>query len=121
VKKRAITATLLALVCMLTLGCSEDEDGLFQDNEAPVAVLQAPASISQGETVVLDASSSEDVDGVIVDYIFDLGDGEALLQSASPELLHTFEVAGVFTLALTVVDDSGTKDTDRLEVRVTER
>lgn len=112
----------IALAC-LAVGCSEDQGlaGGDAQNVAPVARLSLPTSALVGDVILFNAGESGDEDGFIVDYLFDPGDGTALLQATSGELLHTFATAGVFTVALTVVDNDGTKDTDRAQLRVTER
>ena len=114
---------LMSLVCAGLVGCGEsgsDDFFLDPDNTAPVARLVVDARVELGRPLLMDGATSEDGDGFITDYLFDPGDGTALLQSTSPQLFHTFEAPGQYTIALTVIDDDGTKDTDRVEVLVTE-
>jgi len=44
------------------------------DNVPPVASFTAPSIVTEGEVVVVDASSSSDIDGAIASYEFDFGD-----------------------------------------------
>jgi len=117
------TPLLVTLTLLATLAaCSEgDDDGFFPDadNTAPVARLLVESRVVLGQPVLMDATTSGDNDGFITDFLFDPGDGTPLLQTTSAELFHTFETSGEFTVALTVIDDDGTKDTDRVEVLVT--
>ena len=63
-----------------------------------------PAIVFTGETVFFDGSTSSDPDGVIVDYVWEFGEG-------SPQrgigVLHTYSSPGVYEVSLSVTDDSG--------------
>ena len=121
-RKTAAFCLSIAALCLAACGGSGSDDTFADpDNDAPVARLSVEARAEVGRPVLLDATASEDADGFIAEYLFDPGDGTALLQATSPELFHTFEEAGVFTVTLTVVDDDGTKDTNRVEVLVNAR
>jgi PKD repeat protein len=54
--------------------------------------------------VNFDASASHDLDGVIVNYQWDFGDGST---ATGVQANHTFATAGVYTVTLTVTDDAG--------------
>ena len=76
-------------------------------NAAPVAVIAAPESISQGEELLLDAGRSHDPDGAIAFYNWDFGDGE----TATGVLVnHRFRTAGAHKLRLTVTDEAGVEN-----------
>ena len=77
-------------------------------NEPPQAVFNAtPETGSAPLTVVFDAASSSDVDGIIQAYTWDFGDGDI---SSGQVVSHTFTSAGTFTVTLLVVDDRGAAD-----------
>ncbi|CAB3289489.1 PKD domain containing protein [Methanocaldococcus lauensis] len=57
-----------------------------------------------GLNVTFDASSSYDIDGVIVKYIWDFGDGDTNT-TTNPIITHIYNKSGVYTVKLTVVDD----------------
>lgn len=71
-------------------------------NTPPTASFTASSSVTLGEPVRFDASSSSDADGTIQSYEWDFGDSS----SASGEsVTHTYGSAGDYTVALTVTDD----------------
>lgn len=53
-----------------------------------------------------DGSGSSDLDGTIVSYTWDFGDGNTLVTSGSTTS-HTYTAGGTFTVTLTVTDDMG--------------
>lgn len=55
-------------------------------------------------TAHLDASTSDDFDGWIVDYAWDFGDGET---GSGVTVDHTYVMPGTYTVTLTVTDDLG--------------
>ena len=75
-----------------------------QVNAAPVAVAGDDRRVSVGEEIVLEGGRSYDVDGEVVEYSWDLGDGATL---AGPSGRHAYAVPGTYRVALTVRDDSG--------------
>ena len=66
-------------------------------------------------TLYFDASSSYDIDGYIVSYEWDLGDGT---QVTGEEISHTYEVAGVYDVTLIVTDDFGAIGMETIELNV---
>ncbi len=57
-----------------------------------------------GEEITLDASGSYDVDGEIVEYLWDLGDGN----SASGAVVnHAYNADSAFTVSVTITDNEG--------------
>ncbi len=72
----------------------------------------ASFSVSPSRPVILnqtsfDATSSFDRDGLIVQYIWDFGDGGTLLTANTPIVVHSYDTAAVFLVSLTVIDDGG--------------
>jgi len=76
------------------------------------------ASVIEGMiplTVDFDASESEDVDGEIVSYYWDFGDGAT---GAGINVSHTYVGGGRFIVTLTVTDDDGRTGTETTEITV---
>jgi PKD repeat protein len=78
-------------------------------NDGPVADADGPYGGTVGLPVVFDGSGSSDVDGTIVSYEWDFGDG-GTGSGVSPT--HMYGSAGTFTVTLTVTDDGGLTDSD---------
>jgi PKD repeat protein len=60
------------------------------------------------ETVQFDASGSLDLDGTIVGYTWDFGDGTT---AGGAAVTHAYDEVGTYTVRLTVQDDSGSTAT----------
>ncbi len=96
-----------------------DDDGLRSvpattqvvASDPPHAQADAPTKAYEDEDVVLDASGSTDVNGDIVSYRFDLGDGRVIEQT-EPVLSTRWSVEHHerFAWVVTVVDDAGLTD-----------
>lgn len=85
-------------------------------NIAPVAV--ASSSVVGGQaplSVTFSSANSVDPDGSIVAHRWDFGDGNG---STSPDTTYTYGTAGIYTVTLTVTDDSGSSDTTSLQIDV---
>jgi PKD repeat protein len=72
-------------------------------NEPPVASFTYTTS---GCTVCVDASSSYDVDGILVSYLWDWGDGST---GEGVTASHIY-VCGTYAITLTVIDNQGLSD-----------
>ena len=102
--KSAFLSCLMIFSVMLS-GCVA-----FESTVNPRAVLQAyPLFIQEGETITLDARSSEAVEGVITDYEWDFGDGKTA-KTVIGFTSHTYEKFGVYTVTLTVKNTGGGED-----------
>ena len=84
------------------------------DNNAPVAVIQAPTSITLGQVVNFDGSQSSDPDSACGGHVFNWRwqvDSGGPIATNSPTIssssFATQLTAGTHTLTLVVVDDSG--------------
>ncbi|PVX25908.1 MAG: hypothetical protein CW691_03145, partial [Candidatus Bathyarchaeum sp.] len=86
------------------------------NNRPPVADITASkTSVDKRETVNFDATGSYDLDGTIVSYSWDLGDGTTATGiTASRSYLDT----GSYTVTLTVTDDDGATDTAVVRITV---
>lgn len=79
------------------------------DNEAPYASVDtSPDDPARNEAVWLDASDSQDYDGEIVAYRWDLdGDGAFDARTEDAMFRHAFEEEGFHQIRLQVIDDQG--------------
>ncbi len=85
-----------------------------EPNTPPSAAFKAsPSPASVGEKVSFDASASNDPDGEIVSYKWDLdGDGEYETETGkTASSSHTYEKAGTYSVKLRVTDEDGGTDT----------
>jgi len=82
-------------------------DTLAIDVNAPpvpaIAIPDRPVSVS--EAAQLDGSGSADADGVILSYLWEFGDGA---MGEGETVSYAWTAPGVYTVALTVTDNSGT-------------
>jgi PKD repeat protein len=77
----------------------------FVLNRQPVASFIKNFTASKtGERILFDASGSHDLDGAIVDYFWDFGDGSTAIGRVANQ---TYVYGGVYTITLTVTDDDG--------------
>ena len=106
--RRRLIRTLMLIGGIATIsGC------IYIGNLAPTAAFTAtPASGITPLTVSFDASASEDVDGTIVSYIWDFGDGQTASTTALTSHVYVVQSESrVFTAILRVEDDLGATDT----------
>jgi len=74
-------------------------------NEAPVAIpFITPSQAFVGDIITCDASSSYDSDGMIVEWLWNFGDGET---GTGEIVYHIYSILGNFTITLITIDDSG--------------
>lgn len=77
------------------------------DNKLPQALITASqTSGAVGQTLSFDGSASSDPDGVIVDYLWDYGDGTSP-DRGTAFVTHSWITPGTFMVSLQVVDDQG--------------
>lgn len=86
-------------------------------NQAPLPELVCPASGGFNETLAFDASGSSDVDGSVVDYRFDFGDG-TVVEGGDAAAMHGFTEPGTQTVTLTVTDDAGEEASTSCDVDI---
>ncbi|MDP4000624.1 MAG: S8 family serine peptidase [bacterium] len=76
-----------------------------EPNQTPTASFSSSQTEAMiGYDIVFDASASSDPDGSITQYIWDLGDGT---QVQGQKISHSYAKSGIFTIELTVEDNSG--------------
>ena len=85
------------------------------DNFAPEAGAGGDRLAAVNAPVAFDAGRSFDVDGTIVAYAWDFGDGATATGVATT---HAYATRGVYTVRLTVTDDSGATASDSVAVSV---
>jgi len=84
----------------------------------PVASFTfTPITPIAGETVTFNASSSYDVNGYIVSYTWDFGDGN-ITSVSSPIITHIYATYGTYEVTLTVTDNDNLTDTESKDVVV---
>ncbi|MEM9718985.1 MAG: PKD domain-containing protein, partial [Bacteroidota bacterium] len=85
-------------------------------NQGPEAIIVAtPDSGLVPLEVSFIGSNSQDVDGEIVSYFWDFGDGAT---DSSANVVHTFTQVGEYTVVLIVTDNSGASDTAGVLIKV---
>jgi hypothetical protein len=107
-------AASLLLVALSLAACGADEETLA--SEPPVVAFEV--ELSEDPLVRLDARGSTDPDGFIVSWLYEYGDGSPIEYSASPQAIHVYDVNGVYTVAVTATDDSGTRSTTTASVTI---
>ena len=73
----------------------------------PVARIQGPYYSKANESLLFSAQQSFDVEGELLDYYWDFGDGQTA-EGLSAE--HLYETEGIYRLTLTVTDGVGKTD-----------
>ncbi|MBU1049312.1 PKD domain-containing protein [Candidatus Bipolaricaulota bacterium] len=69
-----------------------------------------PETVIAGVPVTFDGTYSFDFDGTIVAFAWDFN-ADGVVDSTEPVVVHAFQSAGTFDIALTVLDDTGNEDT----------
>jgi len=82
-------------------------------NLPPQAAFDATLT---GRTLTLDGSGSTDTDGSVASWAWDLGDGTTAEGVTPPA--HTYDLAGTYTVTLTVTDDEGATSARQQSVTV---
>ncbi|MCK5415330.1 MAG: PKD domain-containing protein, partial [Thermoplasmata archaeon] len=89
------------------------------ENVQPVASITGDTRILSGEVMELVGTSSYDLDGNIVEYRWDLGDGTG--QEVGPIIEHSYNKFGTYEVTLTVEDDGGLTSSISMVVEVLNR
>ena len=74
-------------------------------NYPPAADITGDRLVSPGQPAHFDGSGSTDIDGKLVSYDWDFGDGQ---RGSGVEIDHAFDAPGQYRVKLRVTDDSGT-------------
>ncbi|MHA1545154.1 MAG: PKD domain-containing protein [Alphaproteobacteria bacterium] len=73
-------------------------------NAAPVAMLQPQARVAVGESIIFDSTGSSDVDGDVLEFSWNFGDGAT---ATGPGPSHAYAVPGEYRVVLAVDDGAG--------------
>ena len=105
----------------LTIQIDSDGDDVFEETkilQPPIASFDvSPGNIYVNAEVDFDASQSSDVDGEIVSYQWNFGDGDT---SAGEMATHAYSVPGEYLVSLVVVDNDGVVSTHSRTIQVGE-
>jgi len=89
---------------------------ILPPNGAPTAdFFFSPSAPREADNVLFDGSGSNDPDGTIVSYAWNFGDGGT---GSGVRATHAYDLAGSYTVTLTVTDDRGIKATAAKDVSV---
>ena len=90
-------------------------------NQPPIASFTySPENIVVNQMVTFDASSSYDLDGTIVNYEWNFGDGN-ITNTTEEVIRHSYYSTGNYDITLTVTDDGGAKNTTSRTIAVSEK
>lgn len=87
-------------------------------NISPNAFFSGNTTGTVGERLEFSANGSSDKDGYIKIYEWDFGDGTGKEQMNITEMNHTYNVAGVFMINLTVIDDRSAQGSYSQEITI---
>jgi len=102
-----------------------DSEGLSQETTKTVAIGKSsvasfnysPEHPARHEQITFNASESYDINGYIVSYTWDFGDGN-ITTVTTPIITHKYAYLATYTVALTVTDNDGYVDTTTQAVKV---
>lgn len=89
--------------------------GNSEDNKQPIAITNGPYTGYVNETILFDASESYDIDGLIISYIWNFGDGQAASEKA---VNHAFNQSKEYIVTLTVTDDYGLQNITTTKAKI---
>lgn len=111
---RSLAMVVLLVCSSLVAGCT----GGLSSTVDPRANLTAyPLQIQEGETVTFDGRSSEPIEGIITEYLWDFGDGQTS-ETTTGFTSHRYSTFGIFTVKLTVVNNQGGEDSATSTINV---
>lgn len=100
----------------LTSNAFKKEITLF--NLPPIAIAESSVTSGKvGEKITFDASKSYDLDGKIIEYIWDFGDGN---QAIGQSVQYSFDKEGTYTVMLAVIDDLDNIASINLDLKIIE-
>lgn len=105
--------TYVVTLAVLSSAYEMDTDStyayIYEHNYAPVADADGPYYGDVGIPISFDGCNSYDIDGTIVSYSWNFGDGH---YGSGPTPSHAYLAAGTYVVTLTVTDDDGATDSD---------
>jgi len=90
-------------------------NGTFVINIPPVADACLDQVVLVNETVQFNGSGSYDLDGELISYYWDFGDGSNKTET-NATIIHVYTANGTYTVALTVTDNNGATDMDTCNI-----
>jgi len=84
-------------------------------NIPPIADAGPDRTLEVGDDIIFNASASYDLDGYIVSYSWNLGNGDSM---PGETISYPYTIPGTYTVTLTVVDDDGAVGTDTAQITV---
>lgn len=87
-------------------------------NHKPVARIKSIKDIYTDETVRLSSANSYDVDGEVVSYLWNFGDGTHTSWTDSSIAKHKWKHSGIYTVTLIAQDNFGAANETRIQVEV---
>ena len=99
-------------------GGSSSKAVTTQDHPPVASFNPSPSSAPTGTAINLDGTASYDPDGSVTTWSWNFGDGNSGLGSTTS---HTYNTAGIYTITLTVTDNSGSTGTTTSQVTITDR
>jgi PKD repeat protein len=121
---RAGTYTVILTVSDPDGGASSSTISVVILNQGPTAVgaVNVTTAVPTLSPITFDASGSSDVDGLIVTWLWDFGDGATSPLKVAEHAYASSDPSGPsYTVHLTVTDNGGLKNTATLTVGVTNR
>ena len=88
---------------------------MISENTPPIARPGSSVLITTGEYITYDGTSSMDMDGDIIEYFWDFGDGSNGTGSTG---IHAYQEEGTYFVTLRVTDDRGASGTGTIMVIV---
>ncbi len=79
------------------------------ENQHPVADAGGPYSGNPGQSILFDGSGSYDLDGSVISYTWNFGDGYT---GSGAIITHSYTSGGTYTVTLTVIDNDGATGSD---------
>ena len=81
-------------------------------NHAPTPIITAPDTLDKNVTAIFDASLSTDIDGDILTYHWNFGDGG--LTASTPIVNRAYTTSGIYTVTLTISDGATSASISKL-------
>jgi PKD repeat protein len=85
----------------------------------PIAEANGPYNAEINQTINFDATGSYDPDGIIVNYLWNLGNGKTISTNIK-NIYYTYTSPGEYTITLTVTDSHGLTKTDTTTTTIIE-
>lgn len=101
-----------AVYCVIT---AIDVSDNSIDTTNPFAEIECKTEVNVSELIQFDASDSFDLDGTIISYEWDFGDG---ITKKGKTATHKFAADGSYTVQLTVTDNEGNNGVNRKSISV---